>query len=56
MTTMFRALAYRDENGAWCGRVDELHANTDADSFAEMRSNLADAVQVSLDEPAATPR
>jgi predicted RNase H-like HicB family nuclease len=49
-TTTYKAEAYRDENGTWCARVDELHANTDARSFRELRSNLAEAIEVSFDE------
>ena len=48
--TTYRAIAFRDEDGAWCARVEELHANTDADSFAELRPNIIEAVEVSLDD------
>lgn len=50
-TTTYKADAYRDETGTWCGGVDALHAYTDAATLQELRSNLAEAVQASLDEP-----
>lgn len=49
--TTYEAIAFRDENGAWCARVDELHANTDAHFFADLRPNLVEAVHVSIDPP-----
>ena len=55
MTTTYHAEAFRDETGTWCARVDVLAANTQAASFLELRANLVDAVEVSLDEPAAEP-
>lgn len=50
-TTIYKADAYRDETGTWCGGVDALHAYTDAATLQELRSNLAEAAQASLDEP-----
>lgn len=50
-TTTYRAHAYRDESGTWCASVEALHANTDAESFLDLRANLADAVAVSIDAP-----
>jgi predicted RNA binding protein YcfA (HicA-like mRNA interferase family) len=52
MTTTFHAEAFRDETGTWCASVEALGANTQAASFLELRANLADAVEVSLDPPA----
>lgn len=50
MTVTYKAEAYRDETGAWCGAVESLHAYTDATSFLELRANLSEAVQASLDD------
>ena len=49
-TTTYHAEAFRDETGIWCARVDVLAANTQAGSFLELRANLLDAIEVSLDE------
>jgi hypothetical protein len=33
-----------------CARVEELQANTDAYTFAALRPNIIEAVEVSLDD------
>lgn len=50
MAVTYKAEAYRDETGAWCGAVEALHAYTGATSFRQLRANLSEAVEVSLDD------